>query len=109
MTAPKHTPGPWELTTVEPGAEWHVSAPDMRCRAGSWTSLAVVYGQEDEWEEDMREEGRANSRLVAAAPDLLAALQGFLDYHSGHAPDPEITARVVDAEKAIAKATGGEA
>lgn len=69
----KHTPGPWSVRFFKSKSH-KVSAP-------TWESLAVVYGNVDDKEFDA--EGRANARLVAAAPDLLAdvkALLNLLDY-----------------------------
>ncbi len=46
------------------------------------------------------EEDEANARLIAAAPDLLNALQWLLSAHVGDGPLPEL------AREAIAKALG---
>jgi hypothetical protein len=79
----QHTPGPWQL-----------SGPVLQSRTVRGCS----------------EEARANARLIAAAPEMLAALKeiaaGRLDYE----PDPEIYAerlRTV-AKAALAKAEGRE-
>lgn len=53
-----HTPGPWE-------------AADLRVMWGSYF-VADCNGKGDIGRQD---ESRANARLIAAAPDLLAALQ----------------------------------
>jgi hypothetical protein len=59
-----HTPGPWELTQY--GA---VVRKD-------YGSQAVVYTNNGE----SCINGAANARLIASAPDLLAALKDILDY-----------------------------
>ena len=94
----QHTPGPWALD--DRGYKFIVSAGDGYitrdvCRMDSSTMAA--FAQE------------ANARLIAAAPELLEALQLCLKalrhptYHADRA--------VMDADdaacKAIAKATGG--
>jgi hypothetical protein len=60
-----HTPGPW--------------------RALPWTedrSLSYVVGPKGETiatVSQVRDQGVSNQQLLAAAPDLLAALEGFID------------------------------
>ena len=63
-----HTPGPWEVETAH-GYPWHVRDSDTCntiCRIGAHASAIE--------EEEVNE---ANARLIAAAPDLLAALTPF--------------------------------
>ena len=50
-------------------------------------------------------ENEANARLIAAAPELLAALKGFLD-HVGGAADRDLQSLLYQAEDAISKAEG---
>lgn len=66
-----HSPGPWEVRFFRSKSH-RIDAPD-------WNELAVVYGNEDD---DLDRQGRANARLIAAAPELLAAVREFL---AGHA------------------------
>lgn len=56
MTQATHTPGPWELTFGEYDAAIHAGA-----------TIAMVDDTMRAWKE--------NARLIAAAPDLLAALE----------------------------------
>lgn len=63
-----HTPGPWEVRFFR--------SKSHRIDAPGWDELAVVYGNEDD---DLDRQGRANARLIAAAPDLLAACRLLLD------------------------------
>ncbi len=59
----KHTPGLWEIEKVSGG--WGVRAPN-------WGYVAIHNTSGlPHWDEGQK----ANRRLIAAAPDLLAALQ----------------------------------
>lgn len=58
----EHTPGPWALK-IDPAADAHVTTSDH------WHDrIAVVFN-------DSRRDFKANARLIAAAPELLAALR----------------------------------
>lgn len=82
---PAHTPGPW----VEDIQGRTISAPGaVICEM--WSAVGL-------------EEADANGRLVAAAPDLLAALKGVLDAASRRDSAGEHRAEVA-ALAAIAKA-----
>jgi len=84
----QHTPGPWSFTvSAESGGNpsaWNIIAPcgGVVAETGS--------GTDD-----------ANARLIAAAPELLAALQNIL------AANPDLAEVADEARAAIAKATGG--
>ena len=87
----QHTPGPWEAYQLEG-------------REGSdfWWICA---GNKNGWRGDSYMEvsghiGEANARLIAAAPEMLAALRSIMD---GGIADP---AQVLIAHAAIAKAEG---
>lgn len=87
-----HTPGPWSATG------YHVEA-----RAGAIATVCDA-GDGDT-------EGDANARLMAAAPDLLAALRGVMAWWADtlppHGADDEMPAHLFDAaHAAIARATG---
>ena len=94
-----HTPGPWEFYgdnnyggTVEIGPRLTVSVD----RADRFDSSMAIN----------REEMEANGRLIAAAPDLLAALEALCPkVLSGTSGMDEAIAA---AESAIAKARGGK-
>lgn len=91
MTA--HTPGPWRAEGWE-GVT--VNAADgctiLACPGASQGATLA--------------ETKANARLIAAAPDLLAALEEIAGYpHADHAGLPPARARAI-ARTAIAKATG---
>lgn len=54
-----------------------------------------------------REEGAANARLIAAAPDLLTVLAEYIDFNGEYAASMPDDAWVERARSAVAKATGG--
>lgn len=83
MTNTQHTPGPW---VAEPDAlgEFSVSFKDGAI-------IADVYGRNP-----------ANARLIAAAPEMLDALQGLVANVARTEAGPHIDLAIA----AIAKATG---
>ena len=66
------TPGPWIVSSLLSGSENHRG---FRIMSGdnSWALATVQPGDED------GNLGRANAHLIAAAPDLLAALADLLE------------------------------
>lgn len=93
-----HTPGPWNCN--------HSSASgyDIVCSENSPTDVCVISRRDK-----TTGEIDANARLIAAAPELLAALEtaymaliGYLPAHRNDVTDAAIGA----ARAAIAKATG---
>lgn len=96
MTA--HTPGPWELQMAEDCTgrklddlvRWVVTAKEHDL----WISTGPT------WDAEHADESNANARLIAAAPELLAALEQI------KCLAPPGTLFRVDAEAAIAKAKG---
>lgn len=91
-----HTPGPWLVDA-------------NNCHAGQ---IAVCHGDDEGyaevWSENWMTEGRrsqfANARLIAAAPDLLTALQAAVDHSFGDFMMPSKIEKA--AREAIFKATG---
>jgi hypothetical protein len=65
----KHTPGPWEAKNN--GTHWNNKEID------NWI---ITYGNDDEQIVDHVYE-EANARLIAAAPELLAACEEFERWH----------------------------
>jgi hypothetical protein len=114
----KHTPGPWRavdgsLTGVgiahmtdgnydQPYKVAAIIADDCpeQC-ANGWRYVAVING-ESTGEVD------ADAALIAAAPDLLAALRECVDLCKGHRENDAKRARYERVIAAIAKATGGQ-
>ena len=93
-----HTKGPWHIAahtaetpdSILPGCDWSVYGSDEKrtsvCFEGAWTECAA-----------------ANARLIAAAPDLLAALKVIVEV-GGIGPDDMFD----DARDAIARAEGDQ-
>lgn len=63
MSTTQHTSGPWTLRDI--GTQWAIS------KTGARTNHAYVM-------RDGLDRGKANARLIATAPDLLAALEQIL-------------------------------
>jgi hypothetical protein len=97
MTTTQHTTGPWEYREAIPG-EPTVIAKNNACRVAETCEMP---GQDEN-------ERRANARLIAAAPELLAALIELERVESSpHSETLRFLARE-QAREAIAKATGEE-
>lgn len=97
----KHTPGPWFVDLdIRPGMEWnnHIVARD-----GDLRICFMAHGGEYE---DKQAEAEANARLIAAAPELLAALELLVkdvgDYEAWQRPCHALDV----AREAITKAKG---
>lgn len=85
----KHTPGPWGcVDTSNHAHDYRLTKPD-----GSPLPLHV--------EANDHSEQRANAKLIAAAPDLLDALQYLMVAHG-----EQLDHAFEMAQDAIAKATG---
>lgn len=91
----KHTPGPWNLTPIE-----------NRIVSGN-TVIARIYAHTDKGQPSnvapFTEEDAANAKLIAAAPELLEALQELCA--DKYLADPINADRMGKAKAAIAKAT----
>ncbi len=87
----KFTSGTWTASPEEGTTEWRVDA-------GTW-GIAICADFPGDGEVE------ANARLIAAAPDLLYALEEALHLIETLTPLEGSTVRIVRA--AIAKATGG--
>jgi len=115
MSGTEHTPGPWRVDTEVRGLPNWVDVIGPRIRVGSPTSATDIT-----YEEGQRR--IADASLIAAAPELLEALQGAqkavnLAYHQAHAEwqnadkraerlDAQVRSWRKAASAAIAKATG---
>lgn len=99
MTQTNHTPGPWSLKMTgwrtNPFAIYSPRRPGAVACVPSRTSVPL-------------DEQDANGRLIAAAPDLLDALEAMTAAFDWQAPNanPAINAAVEAARAAIAKAKG---
>jgi len=100
MNAP-YTPGPWEAEQLD-SQEWRInSGYDPTIGHLSWNGLAHVYGCDDRPEKGSVV-AAANARLIAAAPDLLAALRAAALALEWFAPK---SLALVMADQAINQAT----
>jgi hypothetical protein len=99
MSAAQHVSGPWKA--VRNASFWEVVTPlpgQTLDQANEYSpSLAYVWGEGEE-------QAEANARLIAAAPDLLEALQHLMVAHG-----EQLDYAFQQAQEAIAKATGGAA
>lgn len=82
----KHTPGPWKF-----GKDGAIEHNNVQIYIDGADGTLIVYGQVKD----------ADARLIAAAPDLLESLRGFIEH--GTCFDADDWAK---AKAAIAKATG---
>jgi hypothetical protein len=102
MTEAKHTQGPWMIIH-----SYNIVAENGR------RGIASAGGyQNNQKTEAVHAENCANARLIAAAPDLLAALKIALPYvesFDGDNADRQTKANAATVRAAIARATGSEA
>lgn len=93
---PQHTPGPWRVRGKTFNLQIAIVGPSGELS----DSIAYAWGQNDEAE--------ANARLIAAAPELLEALESAVGAMQvlGHPPKYGALAK---AQAALAKARGGAA
>lgn len=95
----QHTPGPW---TAIVHADWP-HRQDVYITAQQWGVIGVV--SIDPSLEHLVDAQRANLRLIAAAPDMLAALEDALEFLQDW-EDLSGGPAARKARAAIAKATG---
>ena len=95
----QHTPGPWRVAF---GNRLEVHGPKDEI---GWPA-SIVYNAGL----CTSEEAQANARLIAAAPDMLAALQDIMAESSRDDDDHDVIATIQGVcRAAIAKAKGGAA
>jgi hypothetical protein len=105
----KHTSTPWHIGAGNGEGAIFAESGRMRLEAGG-TTLYPVCTVVRGWDEA---EDQANARLIAAAPELLAALRGLLVHFEGPQclaadhPGSFYMAELIRAQDAITKATGG--
>lgn len=100
----KHTPGPWRFANGDKFDDDFLEPPEYQylVLAAIETPDAIASFWDSEW----GDEAKANACLIAAAPDLLAALKD-LERVSGLPLMYNDLARIA-ARAAIAKATGAD-
>ena len=89
-----HTPGPWHYD------------PDGEVWATRVNGQDVTICPEWLWARSLRDEGMANARLIAAAPELLEALQDLLEFLDPNECIGDEWALVARAKVAVDKALG---
>lgn len=105
MTCSAHTPGPWTVAipielTFPDDRDRQESAYEIQTEDGG-TTLCYAVGTD------------ADTRLIVAAPDLLAALRGMVDAHDQRTRDLGFAAGSRDddttraARAALSRAEGG--
>lgn len=98
-TTAQHTPGPWNAEFRDTGFGcWNITAKDDVSGVASDRAILAVVNYTMTRTNDHA--GDANARLIAASPDLLAALQKI---SANAAESPEWIRRV--AQEAIQRAT----
>lgn len=99
----KHTPGPWYIGKDANDQNRHIYAEQVvRSDDGDAWHPLIACTDDDEQQVDWR----ANARLIAAAPDLLAVVQE-LEESAGYWSEYDVPLGIVDRMRAaIAKATG---
>lgn len=100
-----HTPGPWAVGKPDGQSVEINTGTEPRLFYDSWKGMAIVHGCNDE-PETGSDVMLANARLIAAAPDLLKALQELTDELIHHMVDSGGLVQVQNARAAIGKATG---
>ncbi|HDX3905815.1 TPA: hypothetical protein ROF77_002117 [Enterobacter asburiae] len=115
----KHTPGPW---FIKPVSNATVEGNLNIIQTGSTTGKGYHVSYSASWDdnEDTKIEAQANANLIAAAPDLLEALQlalnamnemgDILNFHdlAEQSKVDELTPAFEKARAAISKALGEE-
>ena len=95
-----HTPGPWYATDIaiigNDGGTWIAENPAVK-----WQTLKSVTKSGDAIVAESIKQANANAHLIAAAPDLLEALEFLLADYLAIA-GPILTKSDAPAEKAIA-------
>lgn len=112
-----HTPGPWkaEIENHQGTGSWYAAAIGVGSPFdGTYRTLARVCDAEHAYGEEETARVEADAKLIAAAPDLLAALvaiverghEGECEVFAGGALGEHCSCGIADGEAAIAKARG---
>lgn len=91
-----HTPGPWEVGNLDRNGQRVVRGEIEVCTC--WHHCVG----------SLEEQMEANARLIAAAPDLLAALAGIIEIGKRDLTNPKYDAYFEEARAALKKARGGQ-
>lgn len=96
----KHTPGPWVVGYGDAVGIGEVFGVGLDTEP-DWTPVCML-----SLSENVNELDEANASLIAAAPELLDALQSLIDMDVAYQRGPKVWEAVENARAAIAKATG---
>ena len=113
MSKGKHTPLPWGIESdsgLTPGGSLAVVHRDAK---GRGIIVAEVFPGNDKWAGSNKNEpiAKANARVIAAAPELLAALEAAVELLEAFSPDDSLDPEAYNIARwnvLIAKATGKE-
>ena len=101
----KHTPGPWKAAADKDDGGFVIMMGSRLENEGAFQAIhELIYVDNLFKGEKGYKEARANARLIAAAPDLLASLRELL----AGAPYGSEAAVYQRARAAVLKAEGGE-
>ena len=77
----KHTPGPWQADIRNGSITVYEASKDFNCLDIPRENFVAYWHRHHDYAGNwyVREEDKANARLIAAAPELLEALQMQLD------------------------------
>lgn len=104
MIQSKHTPGPWH-TDGECG---NIFTAYYDGQLNGYLATVSIDGLIANTRSDRKQEGLANARLIAAAPDLLEALKIILVQYGDDDRDNSVRLHTINIVKAaITKAEGG--
>jgi hypothetical protein len=108
----KHTPGPWRYSKSEQFGDtrFYISQQEGATYTPNYSDVATLIAETICGEYGRIQE--ANARLIAAAPELLAALQGLVAVLDRQLNSPHAAERASPlgrARAAIKKATGDTA
>ena len=103
MIETKHTPGPWEVSDTSVCLDGPLS---------SWNRTICDLGHYGSDGRTCYPNAKANGLLIAAAPDMLAALEAVLDKFEDYGGETyadglEVEQVIIKVKDAIAKAKGG--
>ena len=98
MTTYKHTPGPWTFAPLSTASRFRATQQEERF--GIYADTAP-----EGHRMPAEAQGEANARLIAAAPDLLEALEALVFDFDSHSTADESISR---ARAALKKARGEE-
>lgn len=105
MADPKFTPGPWRVGIDDSGGQFS-GWPSVWCDGADATIVHRAGFHQEFWGDLSQRETLANARLIAAAPDLYAALDNMYLHFFGASGGAGTNDVMRNAKAALAKARG---